>query len=307
MTKRGRADRGEETLSLARMVSGEMVRAIGALSEESLMGPWPEPLRRRRSRARFVPRITPEDHAHSRVELCHLLAGRCALSFRFEHYQLRAGDLGLFPPDVPHAETYSAKRTAYRLAWWLLVPDHVYFQVTDYTPRYGFRFVDRVTLRPLGRDARDACRRLRRFCTAPEVPPVLPLKEALLSLSVSVLRRLLEQVDKGLPQAHAPLIEQAKAFVAGNTDRALTISEVARAVLLSPNYLTTLFRKETGVSLGTWIRRERIARARELLATTELSVKDVAFKLGFEDPYAFSHAFKRTEGASPLHYRRRAR
>jgi len=289
------------------MVSTELPRAIGALHEGALVGPWPDALRKRKCAAPFVPSIDAETHAHERVELCQLLAGRCSLSFRHEHYHLRTGDLGLFGPNEPHTETYCAKHTPYRLAWWLPAADQVYFQVTDYTPQHGFRFLDRVTLRPLGQDGKAASRHLRGFCAAQEPPSILAVKEAMLTLAVSVLRRLLTQLHRGPSNAHGALIEQAKTFIAENTGRTVTIAEVASAVLLSPNYLTTVFKKEVGVSLGAWIKRQRIARAKDLLATTQMSVKRIAYALGFDDPYAFSHAFKRAEGVSPAHYRESAR
>jgi AraC-like DNA-binding protein len=239
-----------------------------------------------------------EDHAHAHVELCLLLTGRCALSYRFKHYRLEPGDLGFFPPNLPHTETFLRPQLPYRLAWWILARDRLIVQVTEY--RSGkFRFVERATLRPMGQEVRDARRRLQQMVQGPRPPGVLAVKEALVTLTLHLMRQMIAQ--PGRPHG---VIEQAKEFIRKHPNDALSISDVARAVLLSPNYLTSLFRTTTGLSLGNYIKRERIARAKAMLADGRRSVKDVAYALGFEDPYTFSRTFKRVEGVSPLHYRR---
>jgi ABC-2 type transport system ATP-binding protein len=77
------------------------------------------------------------------------------------------------------------------------------------------------------------------------------------------------------------------------------LGDVARAVHVSPNYLTGLFRAETGTPLGKFILAERMALAQVRLGRAGASVKAVALELGFADPFAFSRAFKRATGRSP--------
>jgi AraC-like DNA-binding protein len=79
----------------------------------------------------------------------------------------------------------------------------------------------------------------------------------------------------------------------------LALGDVARAVHVSPNYLTGLFRAETGTPLGKFILAERIALAQVRLGRAGASVKAVALELGFADPFAFSRAFKRATGRAP--------
>ncbi|HRJ48681.1 MAG TPA: helix-turn-helix transcriptional regulator, partial [Opitutaceae bacterium] len=88
-------------------------------------------------------------------------------------------------------------------------------------------------------------------------------------------------------------------FVRAEAHRPLALADVARAVHVSPNYLTGLFRAETGTPLGKFILVERIARAQRQLARPGASVKSVALALGFADPFTFSRAFKRVTGRAP--------
>ncbi len=103
------------------------------------------------------------------------------------------------------------------------------------------------------------------------------------------------------------VVQRAIAFVQDQKNRALSLAEVAAEVHVSPNYLTSLFRSVTGKSLGRFISDERMQRARALLETTELSIKEVADQLGFADAYAFSRTFKTFSGHSPSQWRSQRR
>jgi len=294
-----------KTLTVAHTLAGEVMAAIAGLEQPNLVGPWPETLKRRAARDPFKATITPETHSHKKFELAHLVSGRCAFSLGYKHYALRAGDLCFLRPDVPHCESHLAAPAAFRIGWWGLGPDDMYFTLSDFLPEEGFRAHCNVRLHKLGSDARDAMAALKRFGKTDDPPPVLGVKEALLTLAVQVLRNLTARVPHEDPHAHGEIISQIKQYIARNLDRPLPLAEVARAALLSPNYLTTLFRKETGVPLGTYIARERVGHAKDLLATTDKSVKEIGYALGFDDPYTFSRAFKRVEGLSPQQYRRK--
>jgi transcriptional regulator GlxA family with amidase domain len=81
-------------------------------------------------------------------------------------------------------------------------------------------------------------------------------------------------------------------------------SELARAVNLSPSRLSHLFKSETGVSIGSFARTRRIDVARTLLATSFLSVKEIAAVTGAGDPSHFVRNFRRAVGMTPGSYRR---
>jgi transcriptional regulator GlxA family with amidase domain len=78
------------------------------------------------------------------------------------------------------------------------------------------------------------------------------------------------------------------------------VDELARAVNMSPSYLTRLFREQTGRSPACFVREVRLRRACELVQTTFLTIKEVMAAVGWNDPSHFSRAFKRRFGVSPL-------
>ena len=83
-----------------------------------------------------------------------------------------------------------------------------------------------------------------------------------------------------------------------------TIATYADAAGISENYLSRLVKKSTGRSVGAWIDIVRIQRAKHLLATSALSVIDVAAAVGIEDQSYFSRLFKKETGMTPSSFRK---
>lgn len=99
-------------------------------------------------------------------------------------------------------------------------------------------------------------------------------------------------------------IRQAMWFVEENYEHRITLDEVAEHVHLSPTYLSSLFKKETGVKFSTYLRRVRLEQARHLLTDTNLAIQEIADRAGFSDAAHLSRVFKERYGCSPMEYRR---
>lgn len=82
-----------------------------------------------------------------------------------------------------------------------------------------------------------------------------------------------------------------------------TVVSIADALHVSPNYLSGLLKSLTGKSTQQHIQDKLIARAKELLSTTNLSVSEVAYALGFDYPQSFSKLFKSRTSLSPAAFR----
>ncbi len=95
-------------------------------------------------------------------------------------------------------------------------------------------------------------------------------------------------------------IEQALALLKGGP---VPVAVLAKAAGLSVSHFNREFREWTGYSPVEYQRRQRVARARELLADVKLSIKEVAAQAGFDDPYHFSRVFRQVDGLSPSQYR----
>ncbi len=83
----------------------------------------------------------------------------------------------------------------------------------------------------------------------------------------------------------------------------LTLHTLAKHQSISPGYLATLFKRETGNTVSQYIRKKRMKHAAYLLATTHLQVQTVALHCGIMDVQYFSKIFKRETGKTPKEYR----
>jgi AraC family transcriptional regulator, transcriptional activator of pobA len=82
-----------------------------------------------------------------------------------------------------------------------------------------------------------------------------------------------------------------------------TVQYVAGKLNVSPNYLSELLKVLTGQSTQQHIHDKLIEKAKEKLSTTDLSVSEIAYELGFEHPQSFSKLFKTKTHLSPLEFR----
>ncbi|NLK40803.1 MAG: helix-turn-helix domain-containing protein [Planctomycetes bacterium] len=79
--------------------------------------------------------------------------------------------------------------------------------------------------------------------------------------------------------------------------------EVAEKCGIDVRYLSVLFKRYCHISPSQYLQRLKLNKAANLLLTTDLAIKEVAFRVGFEDPHHFSKNFKELHGLSPVHYR----
>jgi AraC family transcriptional activator of pobA len=82
-----------------------------------------------------------------------------------------------------------------------------------------------------------------------------------------------------------------------------TVQYIAGTLNVSPNYLSGLLKLLTGQSTQQHIHDKLIEKAKEKLSTTDLSVSEIAYELGFEHPQSFSKLFKTKTNVSPLEFR----
>lgn len=82
-----------------------------------------------------------------------------------------------------------------------------------------------------------------------------------------------------------------------------SVQHISEQLNLSPSYLRTLLKSLTGQSTQHYIHEKLIEKAKERLSTTNLTVSEIAYELGFEHPQSFSKLFKIKTHQSPLDFR----
>nr|WP_240895516.1 helix-turn-helix domain-containing protein [Kineococcus siccus] len=106
------------------------------------------------------------------------------------------------------------------------------------------------------------------------------------------------------PGRDTPRVTRMARFTAEHFREPITPADIARAVDLTPNYATTLFRQTLGVTLGEHLVRFRVAEAQRLLVTTSMTTAAIAHTAGFGSQSSLYAQFTRACRCSPGAYRR---
>jgi two-component system response regulator YesN len=101
-------------------------------------------------------------------------------------------------------------------------------------------------------------------------------------------------------------VQHIVAFIGNNYQRKLSLREMANTVNLSPWWLCHLFKADMGTSPERFLVQVRLEKARHLLETSFLSVKEVMAEVGIWDAGYFSRSFKAAYGVTPARWRARA-
>ncbi len=100
-------------------------------------------------------------------------------------------------------------------------------------------------------------------------------------------------------------LEQAESYIRHNYSYPIQIADVARFIGIDRTYLYRIFIMHKGVSPKHYLTEYRVLEAKRLLEDTTLSITETALSCGFHDASVFCRCFQKTEGESPLQYRKR--
>lgn len=113
-----------------------------------------------------------------------------------------------------------------------------------------------------------------------------------------------EAFSEGKEGSLSPLVRKAMEMARKYYDQGIRLEEIARELFVSEEYLSTLFKRETGTGFAETIRRMRIDRIKGLLANTRLKVSQIAELTGYNDPKYMSRVFKEEVGMLPTEFRK---
>lgn len=125
----------------------------------------------------------------------------------------------------------------------------------------------------------------------------------LIGLMYSLERNLQLNSNKN----HVNMVNHARNRIRETLEDDLTIQKIAKEMSVSYSNFRKLFKEFTGVSPCLYQQDLRLQRAKELLTTSNLSIKQIAYQLRFESPDYFSSKFKIKNGITPSEFRNQTR
>ena len=130
------------------------------------------------------------------------------------------------------------------------------------------------------------------------------IKAAVLELFATLIENA-EALGKNRPIEHLSMVRAAASYIAENFSNAtLTLSDLAGEFQLSDDYFGMLFKRHIGMTPMQYLATVRVNQSKLLLKQTSLSIGEIAFEVGFNDPLYFSRVFRSTAGMPPRDFRR---
>ncbi len=285
------AEISEQVASYAR----DLTTALGRLREGKAKVRVPRAVELHRKR--------PRSHFHPTPEFFVQTGGASLFECALDTFTLGTGDLAVIPRGVPHAETPIDRRTPYGI----LVSMHA---------RDGFvlhrgRATAERTIQGCGTErlasvrGREAFRYLDDVAEADKVPAahrtrfVSGLLEAFIVTLLSELHRPAVESD-----AQSPFVREAEKLARTMLpEPELSVERLAASVGCATDTLSRQFHRERGLTLTTWITKERVVLAKELLADARYNVAEVGWACGFSAASYFIRVFRSHTGMTPRAWR----
>ncbi len=244
-------------------------------------------------------------HCHGKMlEICYLQSGEQTYYVDGQRFQLKGGDLFVTYPRERHGTGMSPEGKG--MLYWMLIR----------VPERGGRLLSLSAA-----ESRAVCQQLlhlpaRQFPGGERIGRVLRRvmetfdrdQDALrvVNLRNLLLRFLLDvlEASRGWRPGVSPAMQAVQTLIQENLDRRLPVGRLAAAAHLSLSRFKARFKAEVGVPPADYAMRQRIEFAGQLLRQGDLSVTELAMRLGFNSTQYFATVFKRYVGKAPSAYRR---
>ncbi len=120
----------------------------------------------------------------------------------------------------------------------------------------------------------------------------------------SILKEAIELRNMSSQKRYSGLIEKAKEYIHLKYSMSdLTLDQVASKVNISPNYFSSLFNQETGMTFIEYLTDIRMEKAKEYLRCSGKKITEIGYLVGYLDSHYFSYIFKKTQNCTPSEYR----
>lgn len=114
-----------------------------------------------------------------------------------------------------------------------------------------------------------------------------------------ILGELSFGLDRNVLTMQQRYVKEALTFIYYNYNFDISVADIAKSLHISPNYLSTLFQSEVGMSTKQYLVKRRMEIALDHMKTRDMKIKDIAADVGYSDPLYFSKVFKNYYGKTP--------
>lgn len=129
-------------------------------------------------------------------------------------------------------------------------------------------------------------------------------RNVLFEENITMISEYTELIRNLAFKQYSATVNKVLEYIFMNLNRDFSLKELAEHCRLTPNYLSAVFKKETGQPVMACAAEKKIRYACSLLSGTSMQIQEVAHHLGYEDVSYFSRVFRKQTGMTPSDYRR---
>ena len=233
--------------------------------------------------------------------LCYCTQGGGWCEIGGRRQPVRAGDLVVVPPHTP--QILGARESD---PWTLHQAEAGGTHLPEYLKRLGAQ--EQTVVLRIGEDVQlvhlfnEVLKSLHQAASPLQLLHASHALGHLLSVVILRRHRQYQESADGLQR-----VAQTIDYMNEHLHEPLRVGVLADLAGLSPAHFAVLFKQQTGSAPRDYLHLVRIHRACRMLENPALSVKEIASRLGYQDPFHFSRTFKAFQGVSPSDYRARRR
>ncbi len=122
-----------------------------------------------------------------------------------------------------------------------------------------------------------------------------------------IIEPIILTVEERLHAQYKGISEKIIAIIHEDYEQDLSLDTLAARLHYNPSYISSVFRKETGIPFSDYLARYRHGKAIAYLVKTDIPIREISMKLQYTNPQNFIRSFRRTEGVTPGQYREKNR
>ena len=239
-------------------------------------------------------------HHHDFFEISIILQGESLYLIDNEWRTVRSGDILLFNPGVDHSEKQLLNTYSHQL--------HIgirNFKLHGLAQNHFPTTQSLLSMQDSQLKIFDKAWQLIEEFNQQQTNFNLMGKALVMEMMILILRslekkeRLSDETQASQNDRMHQVVQLIMTYMENNYAKDISIEQLATLYYVSPTYLSKIFKDLTGVSPINYLIQIRLKKAHELLTTDDLTVKEVAKAVGYEDAYHFSKSFKKHFGTSP--------
>ena len=259
-------------------------------------------------------------HQHKFIEIVYVLSGKARHIIDDREYSVKKGDISIINSYESHAfiaEKCDEPFLAYDL---MFTPDFLdqsclsgedFSLLSDSFLFYSLfpdekDFKERFNLIPSQYELGAVFDKIYMEYKSRKIGYVNLIRIYTAEIMIRLLRKIQNLDANNLSAAQKHIVFEVMSYIESNYSIKIKTEEIASKLFFNKNYISKLFKKETGLSIHDFIKEIRIKEACKMLSNTKQTIVEIAKDCGFSDMKTFYNVFKKQMGCTPKAYRDKA-